>query len=145
MIRTSDYAAALRFLVVGSTSALLNLFLLWMLASLCGLGDLSSSVAGYTIAAAYNFLLQRSWAFAGGRGNALVQVPQFAIVNLLGLLMNTAIFWLLITGARTPYLMAQAIASLAVALVSFFAYRRLFQDPAVAASARGNARTARAA
>jgi putative flippase GtrA len=133
--RRSGYAAVIRFLLVGGSSALLNLFLLWVFASLCGLWYPAASVAGYTVAAAYNFLLQRSWAFAGRGGNLFAQLPQFAVVNLAGLLVNTTIFCLLIADTGTPYLMAQAIASLAVALLSFFAYRRVFAPPDVVVSA----------
>jgi putative flippase GtrA len=117
----------LRFLVIGTTSAFLNLAMLWAFVSVCGLWYAGSSVAAYGMAAVYNFLLQRSWAFGGTSGRVSEQVPQFAIVNLLGLLLNTSIFCVLVGGIGTPYLIAQAIASLAVALVSFFAYRWIFR------------------
>lgn len=128
MIQTLGYMSAVRFVLVGGTSALLNLLLLWIFVSLFGLWYVSSSVVGYAIAAGYNFLLQRSWAFTGNGGRISVQVPQFAIVNLAGVLLNTAILCALVARLGTSYLMAQAMGSLAVALLSFFAYRRIFKQ-----------------
>jgi putative flippase GtrA len=129
VIHTPTSLSVLRFLVIGTTSALLNLVLLWVMGSVCGLWYAGSSAAAYGVSAVYNFLLQRSWAFDGVNGRASEQVPQFAIVNVLGLLLNTSIFCVLVARIGTPYLIAQAVASMAVALVSFFAYRRIFNGP----------------
>lgn len=127
MIDGSAYRFLGRFLLVGGSGALLNLLLLWLFASVFGLWYLASSVAGYCIAMGYNFLLQRLWAFRAIAGSVVSQLPYFVLINLLGLLLNTAILYLLVEELGIWYLAGQAAASLVVAGQSFFAYRWIFR------------------
>jgi len=100
--------------------------LLWLLSSELGLWYLTASVLSYLLSMTYNFLLQRNWTFGGRGGVVLHQAILFVVVNLLGLVLNTAIVYLLVEMLDVWYLAAQAAASVAVAVQSFFAYRWIF-------------------
>jgi dolichol-phosphate mannosyltransferase len=115
-----------RFLVAGGSAALLNLLLLWVFTSILGFWYLLSSLLSYALSMFYNFFLQRDWTFPGARGRAHRQLPQFVAVNLAGLLLNTAILYLLVDVLSIWYLAAAATASVVVAMQSYFAYRWIF-------------------
>lgn len=88
----------------------------------------------------YNFLLQRAWTF-NGRGSAVLnQAFLFLTVNLLGLVLSTAIVYLLVELLDAWYLAAQAVASVVIALLSFFAYRWIFARAPVPRPAAGEPR-----
>lgn len=110
---------------------------MWFLTAVCGVWYLIASVVSYLLCVAYNFALQRAWAFGGGSGAIVSQAPLFAAANLLGLALNTAILYLLVQNFGVWYLAAQAIASLAVAALSFSMYRRIFAPPPQGLHARG--------
>lgn len=116
----------MRFLLIGGSSALLNLLFLWLLSAVFGLWYLLASVLSYLLCMTYNFLLQRAWAFNGRGGAVLRQGFLFAAANVLGLAVNTAVFYLLVEKAGLWYIAAQAAASVIVAVQSFFAYRWIF-------------------
>jgi putative flippase GtrA len=59
----------------------------------------------------------------------MTQASLFAAANLLGLALNTAILYLLVQNLGIWYLAAQAMASLAVAVLSFLIYRWIFALP----------------
>ena len=91
-----------------------------------GMWYLPASVASYLLSMMYNFLLQRAWTFNGRGGVVLHQASLFVAVNLLGLVINTAIVYLLVEMLGVGYLAAQAAASIVIAVQSFFAYRWIF-------------------
>lgn len=115
-----------RFLLAGGSATLFNLCLLWLFTRQLGLWYLAASVLSYAISVAYNFGVQKVWAFGAIGGSLPKQFPQFVAVNLLGLVLNTAMLYALVAFARLPPLSSQTIAALALSGLSFFAYRKIF-------------------
>ena len=112
--------------------------ILWLLSSVLGVWYLAASIASYVLAMAYNFFLQRAWTFSGGSGSVMSHAFLFAAANLLGLAINTAIVYLFVETMGLWYLAAQAVASVLVAVQSFFAYRWIFARRVEAPHAGGD-------
>jgi putative flippase GtrA len=103
--------------------------LLWLLARQLGIWYLGASVVSYSVCIAYNFALQRVWAFNSTGRSILKQLPQFVGVNLLGLMLNTVVLYILVESTELPLILCQAVSSLAICGLSFMAYRRIFFRP----------------
>ena len=115
-----------RFVMIGGSATCLNLCLLWLFVRQLGVWYLGAAVLSYCVSIVYNFFLQRSWAFASRHSPMMEQLPQFVAANLFGLVLNTMIFFAMVKALGTPVMFSQAVASLAVAIFSFGAYRYLF-------------------
>jgi putative flippase GtrA len=130
-------------LISGGSATFFNIVLLWLFVGPLGLRYLGASILSYSVCIACNFALQRVWAFDGAGGSVLKQLPQFVAVNLFGLMLNTAMLYMLVETTGVPVVLCQAMSSLAICGLSFLAYRRIFFRPPLqpkAAFPRGSVR-----
>lgn len=84
----------LRFLVVGGTGTLIDA-LLFSLFVLVGIDPRPANVISYSSSAICAFWLHRIWTFAARAEAAGRQAVRFAAMVAAGLLLSTAIVWLL--------------------------------------------------
>jgi putative flippase GtrA len=68
---------------------------------------------------ANNFWWNRHWTFAAGEGRARFQAPRFFAVSTAAFLAQAAMLQLLVVGASTPELVAQAISVIAATPLNF--------------------------
>ena len=84
----------LKFCVVGVVGALIDFGLLNLLIQLAGLPKVIANACSFTVAVISNFTWNRLWVYPETRGEPLrKQFAQFALVNVAGLAINTAIFY----------------------------------------------------
>jgi len=84
----------LKFCVVGVVGALIDFGLLNLLVQLAGLPKVIANACSFTVAVISNFTWNRLWVYPETRGEPLrKQFAQFALVNVAGLAINTAIFY----------------------------------------------------
>ena len=84
----------LRFCVVGVVGAMIDFGLLNLLVQLAGLPKVIANACSFTVAVISNFTWNRLWVYPETRGEPLrKQFAQFALVNVAGLAINTAIFY----------------------------------------------------
>ncbi len=122
-----SHARIFRFIVVGTTAMLVNLVVLYALTAGLGLWYLASEIVAFIIAVAYNFTLQKLWAFGGTGGSPTRQGFFFLLINIFNLALNTAILYALVQFFGLWYILAQVIASALIAFESFFVYRIIFR------------------
>lgn len=99
----------IKFSIVGSLGALIDFGLLNFLIFVVGLntsaGKVLANLISTGIAILSNFTWNRLWTFPESRSRKKrVQLVQFTIVNLIGLLINTAIFYVADNLIYTPLL-----------------------------------------
>lgn len=119
-----------RFLVVGVSGTALDFVLLTLL-KVAGLATLAANTLSFSAGIVNNFLLNRWWTYADARTKSVgVQFGQFALVSLIGLLLNNAIMLLLeapldslLQGASWSYLVAKILATAVVIVWNFVANR----------------------
>jgi putative flippase GtrA len=84
----------LKFCVVGVVGALIDFGLLNLLIQLAGLPKVIANACSFSVAVISNFTWNRLWVYPETRGEPLrKQFAQFALVNVAGLAINTAIFY----------------------------------------------------
>ena len=119
-----------RFLVVGASGTVLDFVLLTLLKAL-GLATLPANTLSFSAGIVNNFLLNRWWTYADARAKPVgVQFGQFALVSLIGLLLNNGIMLLLdapisnlLSGATWSYMLAKILATAVVIVWNFVANR----------------------
>ena len=117
----ADVRQFLRFLLVGGVATALQYSVLITSVEWGHAPKLPASVGAYLCGAVASYLLNRSFTFksdiAHGRGFA-----KFMVVNLIGLGLNTLIFYAL-TQASVHYILAQMIATGLVLIWNYFGAR----------------------
>ena len=120
-----------RFLVVGASGTLLDFAILTLIKHFLGWPTLPANVISYSCGIISNFVLTQWWVYRdAGNKQTFVQLAQFALVSLIGLILNNVLVLALEVPAgnllHSPangYLPAKLAATLIVLLWNFFANR----------------------
>jgi len=89
-----DITRFLKFSIVGALGAVIDFGLLNLLVQLAGFPKILANTCSFTAAVISNFVWNRLWVYPETRGDPLrKQFVQFSVVNLAGLVINTAIFY----------------------------------------------------
>ncbi|GAP64554.1 hypothetical protein ARMA_2977 [Ardenticatena maritima] len=114
----------IKFAIVGAIGAVVDFSVLNLLVLVAGLSPLVANPFSFTAAVISNFTWNRLWSFPESRSRPVTtQLGQFFTVNLIGLLLNQAIFTMVLhlLGTHIPhpwdYNLAKAIA---IGLVLFW-------------------------
>ncbi|MHB8660820.1 MAG: glycosyltransferase [Minisyncoccota bacterium] len=134
VLRTMLYKRVVRFTIVGGTAMLVNVAILYMLTNGLGLWYVVSETIAFIAALLYNFTLQKLWTFGRTRGSAMRQGTWFVGINLANLALNVALLYIFVEFLGLWYIAAQIIASLLIAIESFFFYRAIFLQHTMGAS-----------
>lgn len=87
-----------KFAAVGAFGAVVDFAVLNLLVQLLGLSPLYANPFSFSAAVISNFTWNRLWSFPESRERALLsQFSQFSIINVIGLLINQFIMWLMLT------------------------------------------------
>lgn len=107
-----------RFSIVGLSSAIIDFGLLYVLTDHFGLYYLLSATISFTIAAIYNFLLNRNWTFKSN-GSHRRQVPIFLGIALAGVTLNNGMMYLGVDHFGLWYIYAKIFATAVVTVWNF--------------------------
>ena len=84
----------LKFSIVGALGAVIDFGVLNLLVQLAGFPKVLANSCSFTTAVISNFVWNRLWVYPETRGDPLrKQFVQFFVVNIAGLVINTAIFY----------------------------------------------------
>lgn len=122
----------IRFLISGSIAAGIQLGGLYLLCGVFGVWYVLASSLAFIFAVTANFLLQRFWTFGDcDRARYSHQALLFLAVNLFNLTLNAIGLYVGVDFIGLPYLLAQVLVGLGLAVVSFSFYRFIFQSESV--------------
>src|SRR6478735_1277472 len=116
---------ALQFLMfgtVGISNTLLTFAVYTVLLKVFDVWYLAASAIGFVAGATNGFLLNRRWTFRGHVGDALTPV-RWAVVQGCGLALNEGLLFVFVHEARFDELFGQALATVVVTTLTFFANR----------------------
>ena len=123
------YARIVRFIIAGSLATGTNIASLYALIHFVHLPYLLASVAAFLCGFVVSFTLQKFWTFRNKETNIIgQQALSYFLIVLANLSLNTLVVYALVEHAGVNPIIAQALASLLIALESFFAYRFLVFD-----------------
>lgn len=111
------------FAIVGACATAVQYSVLTALVELAHVAKVPASVFAYLCGAVTSYLLNRRFTFKS-TADAKKTFPKFMAVNLIGLLLNTAIFFTLVQ-MGVHYLLAQCVAT-ALVLIWNYAGARFF-------------------
>jgi putative flippase GtrA len=111
-----------KFGIVGVSNTLLTFIVYTLLLKVFGVWYLAASAIGFIVGATNGFLLNRRWTFSEHVGDSLTPV-RWAVVQGCGLGLNEGLLFLFVSEARLDKLLAQAFATVAVTVTTFFANR----------------------
>ncbi len=125
----------LRFGTVGVVNTLIDFAVLNALVTLLahptGSLLLVCNAVSFICASLNSYFANRTWTFSGNRSASIAEFGVFLAVSLVGLLLNSAVLWLL-TGGTSASLVHLNLAKLAASVVSmgwnFFGYKVLFRS-----------------
>jgi dolichol-phosphate mannosyltransferase len=122
----------LKFCVVGASGYLVNVCA-FALALALSVQHLMAAAAGFAVAMATNFYLNRHWTFASCHRGLARQATRFFMVSLATCLFASAILELLIGGAGLSAMAAQPASVMAATPLSFLGSKKWsFKEPAPA-------------
>ena len=107
-----------QFAIVGGLATFVQYVALVAGVQLCHWRSDAASAVGFSISAALNYYLNYHWTFASDI-NHLATSTKFFVMAGAGLLINTALMWLLSVRGNLPYLVSQVIATILVFLWSY--------------------------
>ncbi|MCS7220248.1 MAG: GtrA family protein [Anaerolineae bacterium] len=91
-LNTKELIRFLRFATVGAIGMVVDLSILNALVKLAGWPLLYANSVSFSAAVLNNFTWNRRWTFPESRSRPIrTQLPQFALVNILGLLINNLV------------------------------------------------------
>lgn len=124
-----------KFLVVGTIGFVVDFGTLTLLKELFQTPTLIANTISFTMAVVSNFTLNRYWTYPDSREKNLgSQLGQFAVVSIIGLLINNTLLWLLETPFDSlldtigifvgkGYIPAKMVATVVVLFWNFFVNR----------------------
>jgi putative flippase GtrA len=111
-----------RYTAVGASSTILQYLVLTMLVEIFGVGAKLASTLAFVSGCLLHYLLLYYWAFHATDRHRRV-AAKYLLVTGMTFWINLAIFSFFIEGIQLPYLLAQAFATVSVALINFFCNR----------------------
>jgi putative flippase GtrA len=113
-----------RYLISGTTAALTQLVVTFVLTEGLGLYYLSSACLGFVGAFIVSFLLQKFWTFEDmSHENVSVQVPLSLTIALVGLALNTLLLYILVEYFHLWYIFSQFISMGLISTSNYFVYK----------------------
>jgi putative flippase GtrA len=113
-----------KFAAVGAASTLSTYTVLITLVEVFSVSAVTGSLVGYIAGAAVNYVLNRRYTFSSNMQHRLA-VPRFALIIVVGFVLNTAIMYYTVSSTSIHYILAQ-LAAVAVVLVWSYSANRLW-------------------
>jgi len=111
-----------RYTFVGGSAFLVDFFSLFVLTEYAGINYLISAAIAFTLGLILNYILSLGWVFKERTlGTPWLEFAIFAIIGVIGLLLNELIIWFFTEGVHFHYLASKIVSTAIVYLYNFFA------------------------
>ena len=121
-LRHPIMAQFIKFGLVGVSNTLLTFLVYTLLLKVFDVWYLAASGIGFAVGAVNGFLLNHSWTFRGHAGGSLAAL-RWCVVQGCGLLVNLGVVYLMVEEVGADKLVGQAVATVIVVVLTFFANR----------------------
>lgn len=108
-----------KFGIVGVLNTLIN-WIIFIVLSASGIYYIISNVIAYTVATINSYLLNAKWVFNNGDNYTKETTIKFIILNLIGLVLNTVILYVLVDILNIRKVIAMIIATIIVMIINYF-------------------------
>ena len=111
----------LKFGVVGFSGLFIDFGLTYLFKEVLHVQKYVSNAIGFMMAASSNYFLNRIWTFESTNPNIALEYTEFIIISFIGLAINTAILYLLVSKLKMNFYLSKVFAIAVVTLWNFFA------------------------
>lgn len=111
-----------RFAGVGGICTGLQYLILVLLVTLLDIHPVTASTAGYILSALLNYQLNRVYTFQSKAAH-LHALPRFFAIALVGLVLNAAVLWFMVSVFSLYYMLGQVVATIVTLVWNFIANR----------------------
>lgn len=111
----------LKFGVVGFSGLFIDFGLTYLFKEVLHVQKYVSNAIGFMMAASSNYFLNRIWTFQSTNPNIALEYTEFIVISLIGLIINTAILFLLVSKLKMNFYLSKVFAIAVVTLWNFFA------------------------
>lgn len=111
----------LKFGVVGFSGLFIDFGLTYLFKEVLHVQKYVSNAIGFMMAASSNYFLNRVWTFESTNPNIALEYTEFIVISLIGLVINTAILYLLVSKLKMNFYISKVFAIAVVTLWNFFA------------------------
>jgi putative flippase GtrA len=127
------YATIVRYLISGGSAFGTNIVLLYLLTEYLDMYYLLSAVISFVFAFGVSFFMMKNFTFQDGESEKThKQLVAYFSVAIFNLFLNSLLVFIFVEKFYIWYIFAQVVASLLIAVSSFFIYKHLiFKKPAV--------------
>ena len=119
------FGEPMRYLLIGGTCAVLDLFLLFIFVNYFHIWYLYSATASFIIVSMLGYLGQKYFSFRNYKNNHGKQLPIFFIIASVGLLLNASFMFLFVSLMNLWYILASIITKFIVLIWNFFANKNI--------------------
>ena len=110
-----------KFCIVGLTGLIIDFSTTYLCKEIIKIQKYISNGIGFTIAATFNYFLNRIWTFQSHDPQIAWEYSKFLIVSLIGLGINTFILWMLVSLFNKRFYLSKLFAILVVTIWNFLA------------------------
>lgn len=111
-----------RYTFVGGAAFVVDYFLLIALTELCGLDYRISASLSFLVGLLVNYFISKVWVFRTSKFRRKgIEFLFFALIGVVGLLLNTALIWIITEFVGIPYYISKIITAVLVYLYNFLA------------------------
>jgi len=118
---TPKILAFIKFGITGVSGLTIDFALTWFFKDELGFNKFIANGIGFTAAVISNYIIHRNWTFKANKSKPGLQFTAFFIVSLIGLLLNSAIIFLLDNLLAVNFYISKAIAIFIVFFWNFSA------------------------
>lgn len=119
----------IKFGFVGGSAFVIDYLIMIFLTEIVSINYLLSSIISFCISVIYNYIMSTVWVFEVDEEKSKTETfTMFIILSVIGLLINTAMMWLLVDATNMlPYQLAKIIATVVVMIYNFIS-RKIFLE-----------------
>jgi putative flippase GtrA len=118
-----------RFIIAGGTGAATQITILYVLTLYFKLWYLFSGLIAFVCSVAVSFILQKLWTFRNfSKEKSARQAILYCITGCTNLVLNLFLLYVFVDFVHINYIVAQIIASILIAFMSFMIYHKIFKQ-----------------
>lgn len=118
----------IKFSIVGGLAFFIDYSVLFLLTDKFRIYYLLSSGISFIISTFFNYIVSMRYVFKGKNGNKLYEAIVFAILSLVGLLINQCIMSMLVEKINLYYMYSKVIATIVVMCWNFITRKLLLEE-----------------
>lgn len=114
-----------KFIIIGGSTAILNVGLLYVFKELFHVWYLFASVMAYSLSIIANFILQKIWAFRDSSKEVWKQFVSFVGMGMVNIVVNISLMYIFVDVLHVWYILAQIIILAFLACVNYVIYHNI--------------------